>query len=430
MSDIFPLLSLDEVRFIVTDCAGTTDFEVLEVHESSVSSVNGGFMSDYWRMKIRVRLEDGTEKSYKFFAKTVPRNAGEHRQFVLEVQCYVKEVGFYRKILPLLLKHLEKLDSARDTRDGRWAPRCFFTRDDIVVMEDLSEFGFESISSRELLDWNKCAAVLKKMAIFHAASIIFEEKEQMLTGKKCSIGDLHPQFFAPVLDKSMPDDENKGWFKAGVRASVALVPYLPKYKHNRNLQQMIQEKMPGAFESIAKYRTSDKFRNVVCHGDLWSSNILFCQNKDTNPETVYFVDYQNILYVPPAMDILIFINTTNSKSFRERYHQEIVNVYYETFSSELLNHGLSPDDILSLEELHNSLKYFGPPARVIAALYYQLIVMDSETKKALFSSPDYYSVFFLIDRSSDVRKCFEEDEIYRNRLEEALNELIENDILN
>ncbi|KAK7794868.1 hypothetical protein R5R35_013585 [Gryllus longicercus] len=431
MDERAPSLSTDEARVIAAECSGTSDFELLELQEISEGKESGGFMSDYLRFKIRIRLQDGTEKCHNLFAKTVPRTPGGHRDFVEEVQCYVKEVGFYRKVLPLLLKHQnnDKRSSVSGVI-GKWAPHCYLTRDDIIIMEDLGIFNFRILNSRDLLDWSHCVTVLKKIASFHAASIIFEEKEKQNLEKTCRIVDLHPDCFTDVIDRAMSDDKNKGWFLAGVRAIVALVPYLSKYQHSTKLQRMIQEKIPTVFESVGGLKTSDKYRNVVCHGDLWSSNILFNYGEDSRPDTARFVDYQVLRYAPPATDLVIFINTTTNQNFRKRHNKDMLKIYYKEFNSELQEYGLSANEILSFEELHESFEHFSPAGRAIAGLYYQLILMDHEKKNSLFSSPENYSTFFLIDRSSDVRECFLKDEVFRYRMEEALNELIDKDILN
>ncbi|KAK7794870.1 hypothetical protein R5R35_013587 [Gryllus longicercus] len=423
------LLSPKEVHTIVAQCVGTANVEVLDVTETTLDNESGGFMSDYVIFKIEVRLSDGTNKTYQFFSKTLPSSI-QHREYVKEVQCYDKEIGYYQNLLPILLKHQNNEASHDDSRvKGRWGPHCFLTRGDMVVMEDLSVLGYKVCNYRELLDWQHCAATLKKLASFHAASVIFEEKESEQRGQETRIGDLHPECFSSVIDRSMPGQENVGWFPCGVRAMIDLVPHLTKYQHDKGLQKTIQENLSSALKQLSLLSRSEKFRNVVCHGDLWASNILFRYGHDKRPESVRLIDYQILRYAPPATDIVVFLFTTTNREFRKRHVNNLLKVYYEEFSWELQNNGLSANELLSFEELQRSFEFYLGAGRATAAMYYEMILMDTETKQSLFASAEKYARFFSINRSAEVLECFRKDEIYRCRVQESIDEVIETDIL-
>ena len=53
---------------------------------------------------------------------------------------------------------------------------------------------------------------------------------------------------------------------------------------------------------------------VICHGDLWLSNILFKYNtndqKEIRPSEVKFIDFQSARFASLATDLVLFLFTS------------------------------------------------------------------------------------------------------------------------
>jgi hypothetical protein len=55
--------------------------------------------------------------------------------------------------------------------------RYIFSRDGLLIMEDLSSLGFRMADRREGLDLAHCLIVMRRLARFHAASVILHQRD-------------------------------------------------------------------------------------------------------------------------------------------------------------------------------------------------------------------------------------------------------------
>lgn len=82
-------------------------------------------------------------------------------------------------------------------------------------------------------------------------------------------------------------------------------------------------------------RRDDRF-NVLCHGDLWSNNIMFKYNEDTGkPETCMLVDFQMCYYSSPMLDLHYFIVNSLSKVNKITQVDYILHLYHKNLAKSL-----------------------------------------------------------------------------------------------
>ncbi|XP_067008687.2 uncharacterized protein [Anabrus simplex] len=429
------ILSNEECRSIIQACLKTDDFNNVTAEVKPLGGTPAGFMSDHFKIRLRVDFPDNTVQEFKFFAKTIPRNNPLHVAYVEASCAYFKETYFYSKVLTGLRRYRVK-DEGAESEEGsfknhRWAPQCFLTRPDIVVLQDLSVYNFNVCSNRELMDFKHCEVVLREIANFHAATVILEEKQALISNKHCKINEIYPIVFDESIISSLSDDDSKGWFKAGVRSVLPLVDLLPKYKDNHEVRDLIRNKISEACERLEiLVGTSKKYRNVVCHGDLWANNILLQYNEEGEPQEARFVDFQLVRYTPPAHDVMCFLHLTTDRAFRDVHSDKLLSVYYGAFSTELHRNGLDPETLLSWAEFKESCIYLRELAVITALLYFQMTLMKGEIIASIISDPEAFDRFMLVDRSVEMCAGFQTDQVYRDRLNEAMEELIDVYILN
>lgn len=92
--------------------------------------------------------------------------------------------------------------------------------------------------------------------------------------------------------------------------------------------------------------------NVVCSGDLWINNLMFCYDGCDRVESVKFIDLQAVRYTSPVIDILHFLYTSTDRQLRHDRLDQLLSDY----TSELLNcictSGLPEGDIKHCSTLY------------------------------------------------------------------------------
>lgn len=103
------------------------------------------------------------------------------------------------------------------------------------------------------------------------------------------------------------------------------------------------EEMIARFREYGKSKAIDKVKGVlcdsshdpsklltICHGDFWSNNMLFHEDKQ-----VKLIDFQMLNYAHPARDLGYFLFITTDHLFREKHLDECIRTYFDVFGGYL-----------------------------------------------------------------------------------------------
>lgn len=94
-------------------------------------------------------------------------------------------------------------------------------------------------------------------------------------------------------------------------------------------------------------RTSQKYKNVFSHGDIWANNVMFQYARDNKaPTNCCFVDFQFLRYAPPMLDLITILTIHTSRKFRKRYMMILLKDYLTFLRDTLKQHHLSHLTIL------------------------------------------------------------------------------------
>ncbi|XP_050741345.1 uncharacterized protein LOC108033353 isoform X2 [Drosophila biarmipes] len=211
-----------------------------------------GYLGDYYSLTLRYCYEaDEGAREIQLFVKAMPQQSAE----VSKEEIFQKESWLYEN----LIRKMQKCSTIK------WSPDCVYTRNDLIVLEDIRLKGFRSAGSAEFNEVFM-EQLIKSMAAFHAAGLVHEHQTKTNIGQ--AYGDR-------LLEITVGSDI--AWFTTGLSAVLAAVRSLPQYQENRELS-FIDNKLWTIMEEIYEQAApSKKFKNVLCHRDLWAaSDLNFC----------------------------------------------------------------------------------------------------------------------------------------------------------
>lgn len=256
----------------------TDDFSLVKYEIMPLNGMNG-FMGQYFTLKIVVACPKSSleTKSIKFFIKTLPPISSPQYGLVQEVDLLNKEAALYTKVFSEML----------DDSDKRCIPECFLEIDNyMIILEDMVSNGYIVADKFTPFDFQHCEIIVRALAKFHARSFIFEQQYKKT---------LYDEFSYCMQETLWPRTgiKSKAMFDSAVKSIVPIIDLLPGL--NDDQRSDFKEKFVRlCADHTDKLSPSIKHKNVLCHGDLWTNNILFKYNAEKRPVECCFVDFQNV----------------------------------------------------------------------------------------------------------------------------------------
>ncbi|XP_055592168.1 uncharacterized protein LOC129743943 isoform X1 [Uranotaenia lowii] len=411
------VISDSECRQIVENALGKGAFSIVSY---SLDTIPGhlGFLGEYFSLTVIVQKDGGSQSTEKYFVKSLPIGDENQRAMMEELGFFRKEVLVYSRILAKFI----------DGKEGshKWRPNCYYTRDDLIVLEDLKwRQSFSMIHFKTALEKPFLHLVLENVAQMHAESLNYEKN--VVQGKR--LDDIH----ADVL-KEIAVQRKNGWFVAGLKAIKAIALNKTRYskipQNKRQIESEIDEKLNQIFEIVKPTTT---FQCTLVHRDIWLNNLMFSFEKDSSgnykldaPQACMLIDFQICRYLPPCIDVLQLLHMTTRRKQRDAHLDQYLEFYYEKFSSKLRSFNLDPEKTLSWSEFQTSMDHYRMIPLTFAVIYLALTNLPENVLDDLHNSdPDRYHYICNIDRDDFVLQYMDSDEFYRETMTECVEELLE-----
>lgn len=409
-------LITDEILVTREDCykvlgklLGSSQYRLKSYKEERFSE-KCGFLGDHKKLSLEIERSGKTER-FSFFVKGMPLEPSQ-RKFVEDVGLCRKETSFFNDLVGMVKENgIDLLD--------RVIPKCYLAlKNELLIFEDLSARGFDKLYMRESYDFETVSLVLKKIAAFHASFLILEERLTATKEEKYRIID----HFKEELSEPFYND-----------TLISVKSILSSRRSSGVTVDMFclnQEGFKGfVASSIGKQpeqvKPSSRYRNTVCHGDLWTNNILLKFDHQNNPIDCLLVDLQTLRYNPPAHDVMTFLYLTTNRSFRTLFMSQCLEIYYQALSEFLIQHQVEVADVVSWEDFLGSCREAKEFAVNQSLTHFQNIMMTSEQVKELFADLEFGERHMFEDRSEYVVKLCRDDGEYREKLGEAVSDLME-----
>ncbi|XP_076066181.1 uncharacterized protein LOC143039817 [Oratosquilla oratoria] len=316
--------------------------------------------------------KDEKDHSISYVVKLNPQRAMAALNNALEL-IFTKETGFYKEISPALNKQLE-LTGQPGLRVAHSPYARTKKGEEAVIMEDLRGRGFKMVDRLEGLDDKHCLLVIKELARFHAASLLYKEKEDPdILGKFPFL--FEPWMKADLTPQEKQDEETFGKFtSSNIDAVIQIATHLGKYEKVIDYLRKLNVDCLQTYK--AALAPKEPF-GVITHGDCWSNNILFRYDENGSPVEVMLVDLQILRYASPTLDINYLLFTSLQGKYRREYVDMYLREYYSVIEEVLHAGGCEvPFTSEELRRDYESNNVFG----FLSAACILPIIMDSSGK--------------------------------------------------
>lgn len=383
----------EDVETIISYAMGS-DFEVLHYELKPFSKLKTGNLGTHLSLTVEVQRKSQSEsdkvENKKFFVKIQP-DSPVLKDLLMDDNTFPEEVHFYSKIYPLIMENCT---------GEKWLPRCFLSKYDVLVYEDLQIQGYV-LRENSHFNEESLRLALTALARFHAASFTLEEK----LGKK--LNDVFPKAFVEKMYcKSNKFGKN---ILVGYKTIILLAE---KFGLDAALVPKIYDKV---YESV---RARDGECNVICHGDLWKNNLLF----NDGEKKCVLVDFQFLRYASVAIDIgmLLYLHTTPED--RKRLEYSLLKHYYSVLYDTLAQ---NTKLLVKIPTYENILKDYNKHRLVgmtYASLYSPGIHLDPEDLSDIMNDLEKLEKWYFKERIDFITVGMNKNPVYEKLLKDTITE--------
>lgn len=250
------------------------DFSLIDYKIVPMEGTNG-FVGQYFSLQTTVACPKSPleTKKINFFVKLPPSINSPVYEFAQEYGSFNKEMVLYTTVFPEMLDSYEK-----------YIPECFLgTENGMLVLEDMVHSGYTMANKDTPFDLKHCEVLMKTLAKFHARSFIFKQQHKKTLYDK----------FSHCMQETLWSQQGtaKPMLDAAMKGIVSMIDLLPEL--NDDQRSSFQKKIVKlCAEHPTKLLPSIKYKNVLCHGDLWTNNLLFKYNANKEPVKCCMIDFQ------------------------------------------------------------------------------------------------------------------------------------------
>nr|XP_036214358.1 uncharacterized protein LOC118680106 [Bactrocera oleae] len=352
---ISPYLNADFIKHALErhfngalDGSNQHKIEMLECQFERATAEGENFCSVIYRAKVQFRLQSAGAE-----------NSNEKREITVIVKDVLGEIAelgsnelaMYKHVLPEMQKILDQAAEKHKIGDAvatqKFYANCYFCERnprEIYVLEDLNDAEYRSMNRYVGLDLEETKVVLKKLAIFHAASMKYIEKFPTESAA------LMPSTFTVTANGKNEDVISNAIFVGGITAATKIVAEWKDFEEIAMKMRTFVEKFDACAKRVMR---PERCRfNVITHGDLWANNILMkyasVDGKQV-PHDAVFVDFQMDFVGSCGYDLNFFLNTSVQLDVLKLHRYELLRHYYTHLKDTLKILGTEESDIPSVQ---------------------------------------------------------------------------------
>lgn len=280
------------------------------------------------------------------------------------------EVFIYKNVIPYFKKFL--LES-KSTLSSDWVPRVYFAeyeifselgkeKETVLALENLKPLNYR-LGPRIDLDESHLRLMIKHIAKYHSVSYAMRiKKDPML--EKLAKG-LIPLSFLKENGEEM--ESYKILFVIALERFFKIVETHPKFQNDKNFIERVEKFKNLYLEKplilMQRFLETDDVFSIILHGDYNRNNVLFQfdqENGFDNPKDIRMIDFQEVRYATPVIDLAFFMYMNLHSSLRDDIWDSLLEQYHQTLIAslvEILKCGKN-DERLAPYSFENFLSHF------------------------------------------------------------------------
>lgn len=309
---------------------------------SNASKDGDNFLGSLYRVKI-LGEENGESDELDVIFKCVPTDE-TMRNLLRAESIFLNEIAFYEERLPLFVNLLKEYNlNSRDVPEYYGGSKLY--GEETLILEDLSRAGFR-MKDTKLLDYPHALLAVRHLGRFHGYSFALRDKKP-----------AEFEILRKVEEPFFPEVEK---FSKQLEAlmDVALKAIENEDEHYIERVKLLKKNGIKYISYACDGKNAEPYATLN-HGDLWTNNMLFKYNDNSEPEDIRCLDYQLNRYASPAMDFLYMIFTCSTHEMREKYYDKLLKEYHDSLSNCLKEFGSDVQKLFPFEAFLEHLQRYG-----------------------------------------------------------------------
>ncbi|EDW12109.1 uncharacterized protein LOC122757238 [Drosophila mojavensis] len=293
------------------------DLKVLDVKLTDLTRGGENYCSNIYRANVKYQTAERKQLECSLIVKCMP---AEKQAILARLHIYNKETVFYLHIKP----KLEALMWRSNANEETWTlgARHYYSTtqpEQTIIFEDLCCEGYQ-LKCRQLgLDVEHAKLVMRKLAEYHALTMIMAEHEPETVIDRYPFGLLH-------MD-AIKSEPFKLLFGTQLLKLAALISDCEGFGSiTRKLYRYHEHFTERVLKSV--YPLRGVF-NVLNHGDLWINNIFFKYDEHCKVQQVRLIDFQLCFYGSLGFDVNYFLNTSLELDVLRTKRQQLIDTYFD-----------------------------------------------------------------------------------------------------
>lgn len=406
-----PQVTKEDCYEIIEKKIGTSDYTLLSYSTKSAPKL-AHFLWDYFWLTIKLEY-GGKQQSFSMLGKSVS-SFPALKEVVKQAQFFKKEVYFHEVVAQAIKK------SSINTINNCVFSMYFYRLNDVIVYDSVGSSGYKTVEDQ--LDNKRLSIIAKKLANLHASSLLLEDKISKSSDTTYRLPDYFSSIsIEKVFTQNVTDIEAR-IVAVGYETVHYLIDKLSVWKTAEEKQDL-KARVKKAFELSSKLsKPSQKYTNVICHGNLCLNSILIKEEGQSNE--CCFTGFHAFKYLPPAYDLLSVLYFTINKRKRRKYAEEFLNVYFTELEEVLQKEGLNLNLVQPREKFFESIECMRPLVIIESALNCQFATTSDDLGSYITSNEIANETLFE-DRRRFIDAMCERSAAYKSKLQECVLELEE-----